>query len=157
MLNFTLIYVFLANIDQKLHQLMTLFLQTAILSISTHCTEKMSFLRSWDQTGSEAHFLFEKLFRKCDLMWFGVDLTLLCHWLSWIQITKWLLFLHSTCKSDYKSCAACPKKFFFGELSWPDLTLTRNWDGTYAHRMSSLAIWGYFGLVSSKNHLYCRP
>ena len=41
------------------------------------------------------------------------------------QIAKWLRFLNSTCKSDYKSCAACPKKSFifvtFRDLSWPNV------------------------------------
>ena len=59
--------------------------------------------------------------RKFDLMWPGLDLTLLCPRLAWIQIAKWLRFLNYTCKGDYKSCAACQIFFYSGDLSWPVL------------------------------------
>ena len=62
--------------------------------------------------------------RKFDLMWPNADLTLLCRWLAWGQVAKWLQFSNSTCKSGHKSCATCPKKIFFynfGDLLWPDL------------------------------------
>ena len=51
-----------------------------------------------------------------------VDLTLLCRWLAWGQITKWLQFLNSTCKIDDKPCAARPKKnfwFWWSFVTWP--------------------------------------
>ena len=96
--------------------------QTSILSISRHRREiKMTFLESWDQAGSETHvFLFEntnsKTWPYVTRGWPDPSLSLT----RMGQITKWLRFLNYTCKSDYKSCAACPKKNFWS--SWPFVT-----------------------------------
>ena len=64
-------------------------------------------------------------------------------------------FFNSTCKSDYKSCATCPKiySFYSGYLLWPDLDHDLYFCDAYAHRVSSIALWGYFGIVSSKSLL----
>ena len=118
------ISIFGMHIAPKLYLLIHLF-QTAILNISGYRIEiKMTFLESLDQTGLETQIFYSKVsIRKFNLMWPGVDLTLLCRWLAWNQITKWLLFLNATRRSDHKSCAVCPKKRIFdsGYLSWSDL------------------------------------
>ena len=77
-------------------------------------------------------------------MWHRVNLTLLCSWLAWSHIPKWLRFSNATCKGDNKTCAACQKNdsgdIWWPFLTWPDLTLTlTSTYGTYAYRESSLA------------------
>ena len=131
--------------------------QTVILSMFRRRTEiKMTFLESLDQTGSETH-IFSKKKWKFDLIWPRVDQTFLS--LTCMESDRKMasIFFNYACKSDYKACAACPKKEFlilvtFRDLSWPVGTLY----GIYAYRVSSLALWGYFCRVSSKNYWYCQ-
>ena len=67
------ISIFGKHIAQKPYPLMTSFSQTTILSISRYRTEiQMTFLESWDQSGSEAHIWYLKN-QKIDHMWHGVD------------------------------------------------------------------------------------
>ena len=113
---------------QKPSPLMPYFVQAAILSIFMHRTEiKMTFLNPEIKLVQKTHFWFEKK-RNFDMLWPGFDPILLCCWLSWTQIAKWPRFVNSTCKIDYKSCAACPKKtFWFVDLSWPFVTWSWPW------------------------------
>ena len=113
------------HVAQKPHLLMTSFCQTATLSISRHRTQlKMTFLESWEQTGSEKHICFIRKWQFKNLAWCDPGLTWLtpCRWRAWSQIAKLLRFLNSMCKSDHKSCIACPKRFFLfwwpRDLSW---------------------------------------
>ena len=60
---------FLQTYNPKPSPLMTSFFQTAILSISRHYAEKMTFLESLDQAGSEAHICYPKIqIRKFDFL-----------------------------------------------------------------------------------------
>ena len=79
---------------------------------------------------SESHNFYSKITiriydRIYDQSWPEPFLALTCMG----QIANWLRFLNYTCKSDLKSCAACPKKknlwfwwpfVTYRDLSWPD-------------------------------------
>ena len=136
------------------------FFQTAILSISRHRTEKITFfgiLRSnWFKN---THFSFKRKTIK-NLSLCDPGLTRLCHWLAWSHIEKWPRFLKSTYKSDYKSSTSYPKKNFW--IWWPFVTfhgltlaLTRIYYGTCAQMVCFLSLLDYFGRVLSKNYRCC--
>ena len=110
----------------------TVFVDDAIFSncnfeqLYTSQRKKLTLLESWDQTGRKTQVLFENT--NSEIWPYGpdVDLTLLCCWLAWGQIAKWLrFFVHSTCKSDHVSCTVYPKKEFW--FWWPFVTWPRPW------------------------------
>ena len=84
------------------------------------------------------HSFEKKKNRKFDLMWPGVDLTLLCCLLVWGQIANWLRFFYSTSKSDHKSYVKFPKNNFW--FWWPSVI----WRLPYPYLVWPLCSQGIF-------------
>ena len=125
-------------------------IQTAILSISGHCTEtKMAFfgiLRSyWFRN---THFYSKIPSRKFDLTWPDVDLILL-------RLQNGVDFLIMRVTTNHVPNTR--KRILFW---WPFVTWRWPWpvlSVKLAPSKSSLAFCGYFGWVSSERYPYCRP
>ena len=124
----------------------------------TSHSKKGTFLEYWDQTGSETHCLRKNAnMTLCDpgLTWpFVVDL-------HGVRFQNGFDFWILRAKVTMKHVPHFRNRIFdSGDLSWPFVTLPWHWPvqyGTYANRVSSLALWGYFRFVSSKNYRHCRP
>ena len=143
--------------------LLIAFFQTEILSIFRTQTEiKLTYLEFWDETGSETHIFIRKYqfdnlaLRDPRLTWpFSVvDL-------NGVRLLSGFDFLILRAKLTKNLVTHARKRIFdFGDILWPFLTWTWHWpilNDIYAHMVSSLALWGYFGWVSGKSYRYCRP
>ena len=123
--------IFGKHVAQKPYPLMTSFFQTVIWSISRHRTViKMTFLESWDQTGSETY-----------LFWFKNTSLKIWRFLpeGWPDPPLSWTFLGSDCKMDsnfdfyVQNCLEnmwrMPQKDFFefGDISWPVVTWPLPW------------------------------
>ena len=119
---------FLQRYSPKHYPLKTLFFQTAILSISRYHKEiKMTFLESWDQTGSKSH-IFIRQNRKFDLMWPRVDRLFSVVDLHGIRLQKGFDFWMLHTKVTINHVPHARKRILnFCDFSWPFVTWPWRW------------------------------